>query len=739
MLRSRLGARAQHRHVRIESGAECPSACFDFSVSPIALEGGSVGGVLVAGVEAKARSGAGQGPSTDAETHERYRVLIEAAAEAVWETDAHGVALEDSPSWRAYTGQSLEEWLALGWLGAVHPDERASAEWQWRHALTTRSSFSAEVRLRSAHAAWRWTNVRAGPLRSAAGDVRKWIGMNLDIGARKSVELAVRESEARRTFLLALDDQIKALSEPRAIVHLAAQQLANVLGLPQPTQALDELGSEERWLDAVLSLAHPARRWTEAEKWLEREVAHRTWAAVARARAAQAVGRSEQRLAQALSIETVGVVFFKLDGRIVDANAAFERMSGYSREELMSDPMCQQTLTAPEFLERTNHSMHNLASALDTPAYEKQLLCKDGSRRWGLFAPRRLEAIGSEAECVEFVVDISEHKRLQAQQDALLHFSRAAHEQAERANKAKDEFLATVSHELRTPLAAILLWAAALRSGAIAPAEQQRAIGAIIDSAQSQCQLIEDLLDLSRLTAGKLRLAPASMDVEALVHAALDVVRPTAQARGVALELELEPPLGTAILDAARFKQILWNLLSNATKFTPEGGRATLRVRRANGFLEAEVVDTGIGIAPDFMPLVFERFRQADMGQTREHGGLGIGLALARHLVELQGGTIVAHSEGLGKGACLSFRLPWQDGASAPSITVAAQDATPSLAGLTVLLVEDDASTREAMTRTLVHAGAGVLALPSGQDALDALDRAGEAEAAPKIMVCDIG
>jgi PAS domain S-box-containing protein len=677
------------------------------------------------------------------ESEARFSVLVEAATQSVWETDAHGVLAQASASERSVPGQNVEDPLSKDCLSAVHPDDRAYAHWKWRVATAAGRNVNAEFRVRSADGGWRWTNVRAGPLRNREGRITKWVGMNLDITARKKAELAVRENESRRTFLLELSDQIRALADPHEVMDAAAERLTRVLGLPFSLRSLPVPQAKDEWLRAVMATAHPARRWTEGEKWLLREVAERTWAAVERARAEQALRRSEQRLKQALAIETVGVLFFDLEGRILDANPAFERMSGYDRYELQN-AVQWQALTPPEFREITARAVRNLAAHGETPAYEKQLLHKDGSRSWGLFAAKRLDGSGDDAECVEFVVDISAHKRVQQQREDLLAAATTAQADAERANTAKDEFLATLSHELRTPLAAILLWAAALKSGAVPPEELEHALDAIVQSAESQSRLVEDLLDLSRLASGKVALSPIGTAVEAVAQAAIDVVRPLAQAKAITLEVDIPGDLGMPVLDAARFKQVLWNLLSNATKFTEEGGRVGLRLRREGGCLQAEVSDTGVGIAPEFMPHVFERFRQADMGETRQHSGLGIGLALSRHLVELQGGTIEAHSPGVGQGALFVVRLPWVEGGGASrsvSLNGAAKApaSKPSLAGVTVLLVEDDASTREAMERTLAHAGASVVPVPSSDQALGVLDAPREAGPAPDVMICDIG
>jgi signal transduction histidine kinase/CheY-like chemotaxis protein len=240
-----------------------------------------------------------------------------------------------------------------------------------------------------------------------------------------------------------------------------------------------------------------------------------------------------------------------------------------------------------------------------------------------------------------------------------------ARREAEAASGAKDEFLAIVGHELRTPLTAIVLWAQALRHGLVDAREVPHAIAALEQSADCQARLIDDLLDLSRLSSGKLALARESADVAAIVSAAIEAVRPLATAKRIALHTEIDPNLGTASLDGTRLTQVLWNLLTNAIKFTLDDGLVRVSVRKRDGKLEIDVVDDGEGIPAEFLPHVFDKFRQADMRMDRSHMGLGIGLTLSKELVELHGGTIEARSEGIGRGAELRVVVPWIAAAAA--------------------------------------------------------------------------
>ena len=291
------------------------------------------------------------------------------------------------------------------------------------------------------------------------------------------------------------------------------------------------------------------------------------------------------------------------------------------------------------------------------------------------------------------------------------------YQRAEEANRAKDEFLATVSHELRTPLASILGWTRLLRRGGLSTEKQTRALETLERNARAQTRLVEDLLDVSRIVSGKTRLNVESADLARIVESAVESIRPGADGRGVQLQASVQPC--TLEGDPERLHQILWNLLSNAVKFTPRGGRVTISLEVRDRTATLTVSDTGQGIPADFLPHVFERFRQADATATRAHGGLGLGLAIVRHLVELHGGTASAASPGEGRGATFTLRLPL--GAAAP-IERALPDFAPgqriSLAGLRLVVVDDEADTRDMVASMLEQHGAEVVPLADAEEAL---------------------
>ena len=320
-------------------------------------------------------------------------------------------------------------------------------------------------------------------------------------------------------------------------------------------------------------------------------------------------------------------------------------------------------------------------------------------------------------------------------------------EDAEQANHLKDEFLATVSHELRTPLNAILGWARMLGSKDLPPDRAGHAVATIERNASALAHLIDDLLDVSRIVAGTLRLTPQPVDLVAVTQAALDAVRPLAATKKIHLEFSPDFPAMKAVSgDAGRLEQLIWNLLANAIKFTPEGGRVDVVIEPSKDHMEVRVVDTGQGINPDFLPHVFERFRQAADATTQRHTGLGVGLAIVRQLVELHGGTVHAASQGVGRGATFTVRLPVsaRDPHVDPAATleerrVAASAASPTprstrLDDVRIMVVDDNVDGRTLTSLVLTQAGATVTAVASVGEALQAL----EVER-PDVLVSDIG
>jgi signal transduction histidine kinase/ActR/RegA family two-component response regulator len=311
--------------------------------------------------------------------------------------------------------------------------------------------------------------------------------------------------------------------------------------------------------------------------------------------------------------------------------------------------------------------------------------------------------------------------------EAALAAEQRARRETEAASYVKDEFLMTVSHELRTPLNAIYGWARLLATGRVGDEQRGRALSTIERNARAQARLIDDLLDVSRVISGKLRLDVRQLNPVDVLNLAVDAMRPAIEAKSIRLETSVDPDLGTITADPQRLQQIVWNLLSNATKFTPEGGRIQLRMSRQNSHVEIVVTDSGIGISPEFLPYVFERFRQQDAGTRRRYGGLGLGLAIVRHLVELHGGSVRAESTGEGDGSTFRVLLPFQAARQLTEtderLRAAAKLATDArLDGLRVLVVDDEPEARELFTSILEAAGATVVTAASAQDAMTILN-----------------
>jgi len=321
----------------------------------------------------------------------------------------------------------------------------------------------------------------------------------------------------------------------------------------------------------------------------------------------------------------------------------------------------------------------------------------------------------------------------------LLASERAARSDAEHANRIKDEFLSTVSHELRTPLNAILGYSQLLQRGTMTDDEFNDGLSVIERNARSQAQIIEDLLDMSRIMSGKVRLDVTAVDLDQVIAASIATVKPAADARNIRIQTVLDPRASTVFGDSGRLQQVIWNLLTNAIKFTPKEGRVQIVLERVNSHAEIRVSDSGQGIEPEFLPYIFERFRQADATVTRRHGGLGLGLSIAKQLVELHGGSISASSPGPGQGAMFVINLPIQPvqsvEASGQTRKTVRQETPPlSLSGIRVLVVDDDADSRNLVKRLLEDYGAQVLLAGSVDEALAIF-----ASQRPDVILSDIG
>jgi PAS domain S-box-containing protein len=423
---------------------------------------------------------------------------------------------------------------------------------------------------------------------------------------------------------------------------------------------------------------------------------------------------------------------------IVYVNPAFTEMTGYTSEEVLGQT--PRLLQGPDTdRELLNDLRQHLVSG--EPFHGEAInYHKDGTEyyvEWNITPIR--DARQTITHFVAIQRDISDRKCLEQEREQLLQQEQAARNEAEAANRTKDEFLAMLSHELRTPLTPILGWSKMLRTKRLPETKRQEALDAIEQNAKRQAQLVDDLLDLSRIVQGKLTLNLAAVPLNVPISAALETVRLSIEAKSIQVEAKLNSAIGQVMGDAGRLQQVFWNLLANAIKFTPSKGQIRIELEQVEQYAQITVADTGLGIHPQFLPFVFNRFRQQDSSITRQFGGLGLGLSISQQLVEAHGGTITADSAGEGQGATFTVRLPLSPTSLSPNVSASTPAMIPTqqhyhLSGTQVLVVDDEPFTLQFITFVLETAGANVTAVNSGKAALQALS-----QSTLDVLVSDIG
>jgi PAS domain S-box-containing protein len=431
----------------------------------------------------------------------------------------------------------------------------------------------------------------------------------------------------------------------------------------------------------------------------------------------------ERDLADFFENAAIGFHLVGPDGTILRANRAELELLGYAPDEYIGHHISEFHLDPPVIEE----ILKRLTCGEILRGREARLRCKDGSVRHVLIDSSALFEDGKFIHTRCTTRNVTDQKLLEAERDLLLLAEREARSQAEAASRAKDEFLSVISHELRSPLGAILGWTAVLKAGASGE-KATRAIETIERSGRMQAKLIEDLLDTSRIVSGRMRLDLRLIDLPTVVRSALEAVRPTADAKGVRLEIRLDASAGPLSGDRDRLEQVVWNLLSNAVKFTPAGGLVEVGLARRDDDVCLTVSDSGRGIARDFLPFLFERFTQSEAASTRGTTGVGLGLAIARHLIELHGGSIAAASDGEGKGATFTVTLPLP-----PALGGEEHRRSRPLEGLRVLVVEDDFDALDALRLALEERGARVTSAGSVREATRVAS-----QSAPDAIISDI-
>jgi PAS domain S-box-containing protein len=612
------------------------------------------------------------------EERERYRLVTEVVPQMVWTADPDGMLDYANARWTEYTGQSVADMKDTGWKAVLHPEDEKRALALWQQATESATAFEVECRLKRADGAYRWHISRAEPQRDALGHVVKWFGTCTDIHDQKSAERSARFLAAAGQILGASLETGQTLE---AVARLAVSEIADwaAFDLLQPGLTLERV---------VLAAADPVDEQLAHE--LDRRYRDKRSPRSAVSRVI-ATGRAE-RYAE--------VTEEALEASSVDA----AHLRG------LLDLGLRSAMVVPLIARGRTFGALSLAT----------------SRSGRAFGPREF-ALGDE---------LALRAAVALDNGQLFREAEEARRASEQANRMKDEFLATLSHELRTPLNAIVGWSHMLRGEGLDAATTRKGLESIARNAQVQTQLIADILDVSRIVAGKLRLEVQPTDLVSVVNAALDTVRPTAEARGIRLQPVFDGQPAEVTGDPDRLQQVLWNLLANAVKFVPRGGRVQVRLRTVNSHVEITVADDGPGIRPELLPHIFERFRQGDSSSVRHHGGLGLGLAIVRHLVEMHGGTVVAENSATGTGAVFTVRLPRRTVDAGTAIAPGgARIVLPAVdvAGVRVLLVDDDVEGREVAQTVLQTAGAVVRAAGSAADAF-ALARGGPSD----VLLADI-
>ncbi|OUL19954.1 response regulator [Nostoc sp. 106C] len=450
-----------------------------------------------------------------------------------------------------------------------------------------------------------------------------------------------------------------------------------------------------------------------------------------RQRAEQILRQTDDMLRAVVNASPIAIITLHVDGRVMTWNPAAQEIYGWDAKEIIDRRLPLVSGDEQEIFERNfQRALHNeTVNNLEIQQHHKKGAVVDIS----LSLAPVYDAQNQPYAVVMTAVDITKRKQIEAERISLLKREQTARANAEAASRLKDEFLAVLSHELRTPLNAILGWIKLLRKGHLDQATVNRALEVIDRNTTFQAQMIEELLDLSRIIQGKLKLEIHPVNLVSVVEATAETLRPAAEAKSVEVQLILDHNLGMIAGNANRLQQICWNLLSNAIKFTPKGGQVIVRSQKVDSYAQLQVADTGIGISADFLPHVFEYFRQADASTTRSTGGLGLGLAVSRYLVEMHGGTLEVTSPGEGQGATFTVMLPFRSAQAQIEQTQAPLDFTCELRGIKAIVVDDQTDSRELIVFVLEQQGAEVISAASASEALEKLT-----QYKPDIIISDI-
>ncbi len=707
-------------------------------------------------------------------SEERLRVSLDAGQIGAWDLN-----LVTGEAWRSLQHDQtfgyqelLPDWTYEMFLEHVVPEDRARVDAAFQAALAGVDIWEVECQIRRADGELRWIAPRARvSTRDENGQATRMLGVVIDITALKKAEGELRESESRFRQLADTIPQLAWMADAEGSIFWYNHRWYDYTG----TAAADMEGWGWQSVHDPKELPHVLERWKasitngepfdmtfplraangEFRRFLTRVMPFRDekgrlslWFGTNtdvedQRRTAETMRDQSEQLSLALEAGQLGTWQLDLATMELTASEACRENSGLEADA----PFTYSTLWEmmhPEDRAPTRAAVQRAIDENRSYAAEYRVVWPDASVHWIAARGRPIEREGKLRLLVGITQEITDSKFAEEQREQYLAEERAARAEAERVGRMKDEFLATLSHELRTPLNAIFGWTQLMKGGGLETKLLAEGIDVIDRNVRAQTRLIEDLLDMSRVISGKLRLDVQHLDPSQAIDAAVETVRPAAEAKGIRIEKILDPQAGPISGDPNRIQQIFWNLLSNAIKFTARGGKVQVLLERVNSHLEITVADTGQGISPEFLPYVFDRFRQADAAANRRHGGLGLGLAIAKQLVELHGGSIRVESKGPGKGTAFIVSLPLQVMQARMRRTdrrhPLATTQTPvfekctDLAGLKVLVVDDEQDARELLRIMLQNCEAEVVTAASAEEALPLVE-----EHAPDVLVSDIG
>ncbi len=688
------------------------------------------------------------------QSQELFQQMADTIESVFWLSDPQAQQmLYVSPAYAKIWGRSCESLYAdkSSWMETIHPEDREQVQMAGAQCLA-KGNHTEEYRILRPDGAIRWIRDRGFLVRDRDGQPYRIAGVAEDISDRKQIEAAQHESERRLRRLVESNLFGVVFGDCFGGLHYANDYLLNLVGY-----SLAEMQSGQvQWsqltppefadLDAkAVEQLSTQGSCAPYEKVYLHKSGRRIPILIAAALLQEPYNQSQEVIAFILDLTELTQVteerdrFFNLstdmmaignlNGYFTQVNPAWEKTLGWTETELTAKPYIE--FVNPDDQAATIVEAQKLAQGIEMIGFENRYLTKSGSYRWIAW-----NGIAFPEQNVIYAVarDITHRKQAEQDREELLVRERAAREEAERANRVKDEFLAVLSHELRSPLNPILGWSRLLQNGNLNATQTAKAFATIERNAKLQVQLIEDLLDVSRILQGKLVLNATPLDLGRIIYSALETVQLAAEAKSLEIYTNISPMV-SAIGDATRLQQVVWNILSNAVKFTPPGGKIEVHLTSVGSNAQIQVKDTGKGIRPEFLPYVFDHFQQEDGSTTRQFGGLGLGLAIVRQIVELHGGTVGVESLGEGQGATFTVQIPlFLDIIPQAALPPSSNHPSLNLSNIHILVVDDEPDSRDFLTFVLTQQQATVTSAPSGLAALNAFN-----QRVPDLLISDIG